>query len=140
MIIKINSNRKLQKFPIVCTVFAVLYLSFSNNCYAQIYLDTNKIINTEEHWHKAMDSLFYKGKIDTAMKAWALIRMKIDESGKIMSVHIIKSTNIDTSLFYNICATIEDRYYAPFLRDEYIKFQYRSINGFLYFISMIRLP
>ena len=74
------------------------------------------------------------------MEAWAILRVKVDESGKVISAHIVKSANMDTSLFYSICATIEDCYITPFLRKEYMMYQDHLVNGYLYENFLLKIP
>ena len=131
MNIKQINYRKEQPNHLIWTIFAILFFSFSNNCYAQIYLDTYKSFTTEEEWSQAIDSLFHNGILDPTMDAEVLLMLKIDESGKVLSVHIFKSVNIDPKMFYNICATIEDRYETLFFKKFVNDFQGRLENGAL---------
>lgn len=132
MIKKQINYRKTQTNQLLWSFFTMLLFSFSHNCYAQSYLDTNRSFMTEEDWSKAIDSMFHKGILDSTMDAWAVLRFKVDESGKVMSAHIIKSANIAPTLFYDICATIEDRYTTPFFKDVVKMYQEHLENGALY--------
>jgi len=130
----------VQTNHIVKTICAILFLSFSHSCYAQIYLDTNKIFATEEDWSQSIDGLLQKGILDTTNDAWALLKFKVNRRGIVVSANIVRSANIDPSLFYSICATIEDCYDTPFLKDEIRKYQDHIVNGFLYLSLMRRFP
>ena len=133
IIVKKQINyRKAQSNHLSWTFFTIFLFSFSHNCFAQSYLDTNKSFITEEDWSTAIDSMFYQGILDSTMDAWAVLKIKVDESGKVISAHIIKSANIAPTLFYSICATIEDRYNTPFLKDVVKMYQEHLENGFLY--------
>lgn len=132
MVKKQINYRKAQANQLLWSFFATLLFSFSHNCYAQSYLDTPKSFITEEDWSKAIDSMFHKGILDSTMDAWAVLKIKVDESGKVMSAHIIKSANIAHTLFYSICATIEDRYNTPFFKDVVKRYQEHLVNGVLY--------
>ena len=137
---KKKGHRRIQKNSMAWIICAILFLPFPHKSYAQVCLDTYKVINTQEDWNKIMDSLFYGGIVETSEEAWAVIRIKVDESGKILSAHIIKSANIETSMFYRICSTIEDCYYTPFLRNEYMTYQDHLTNGYLYANYMFKYP
>lgn len=130
----------IQLNYVVWIICAILFLSISHNCSAQVYLDKNKNFKTEEDWSRSIDSLFLNGIIDSTMDAWALLRVKVDKRGMVKSAHIVKSVNIDPSLFYNICATIEDCYNTPFFKSEIKKYKDHLVNGYLYANIMRRFP
>lgn len=132
MVKKHINYKKALSNHLILTFFVILILSFSHNCYAQGYLDTNKSFTTEEDWSKAIDSLFHIGIVDSTLDAWAILKFKVDGSGKVLSAHIIKSANINHTLFYSICATIEDRYDTPFLKDAVKNYHNHLENGYLY--------
>lgn len=133
-------RRNAQMFHIMWTFYAILFLSFSHNGYAQVHLDTNKIFTTEEDWSKSIDGLFHKGILDSTKESWVLLRFKINENGEVLSSHIVRSANIDPSMYYSICATIEDCYHTPFLKNEVKRYQDHFVNGFLYFSLRRRFP
>lgn len=139
MLRKQTNYRTIQSNLMIWAICAILLLSLSHNCNAQIYLDNNKTFKTEEDWSRAIDSLLLKGIIDSTMDAWALLRIKVDESGRVISAHIVRSANIDPSLFYGICATIEDCYSTTFLKGEIKKYQDHLVNGFLYVSNLRRI-
>lgn len=132
MIRKQISYIKVQTNQIVWTICTILFLSFPHNCDAQDHLDSSMFFKTEKDWSNAIDRLFQKGIINQTMDAWVLLRVKVDGNGKVISAHIVISENIDTSLFYSICATIEDCYDTPFFKKEYEMHQDHLVNGFLY--------
>lgn len=124
-------HQKTKINHIIRSICAILFLSFSHNCCAQLYLDTNKTFATEEDFSKSIDGLFHKAILDSTKNAWALLMFKIDESGTILSAHIFRGENIDPSMFYSICATIEDCYDTPFFKKTREQFQEHTINGIL---------
>lgn len=137
MVEKQINYRKAQSSHLLWIFFATLLLSFSHNCYAQNYLDTPKSFITEEDWSKAIDSMFYKGILDSTMDAWVLLKFKVDESGKVLSAHIIRSKNIAPALFYSICVTIEDCYNTPFLK-EVVKMRREHLKNGVLNVSLMR--
>ena len=132
MVKKQLNYRKTQSNHLLRTFLTIILFHFSYNCYAQSYLDTPKSFIAEEDWSKAIDGMFHKGILDSTMDAWAVLKIKVDESGKVMSAHIINSANIAPTLFYSICATIEDRYNALFFKDVVKMYQEHLENGVLY--------
>ncbi len=140
MIRKIYNYKKVQTNHIVWTIYTILFLSFSHNCHAQVHLDTSKVFTTEEDWSKSIDSLFYKGILDTTNDALVILRFKVHNSGKVLSVHVVRSANIDPSLFFRICSTIEDCYATPFLKNEIMKYQNHLVNNYLYLSLTRKFP
>jgi len=132
--------RKTRSNCLVWTFLAILLSSFSHKCNAQVYLDMNRSFISEEDWNKAIDSMFHKGILDSTVDAWAVLKIKVSESGKVISAHIINSANIDPSLFYNICATIEDCYDTPFLKNVVKMYQDHLENGILYVLQKRDFP
>ena len=126
--IVMNTNCRDYQIIYVFCVCALFLTVFFNNCQAQ-YLDDYKVIRTEDEWYKTMDGLCFKAIKDTSIAASAFINMKIDEKGRVLSAHFVKSYNMDSTLFRRICLTIEDCYSTPCLQKTYEQFAHRAING-----------
>lgn len=97
-------------------IFLVQFLlhSTSQECY-----DIRRDLKTSEEWPMLLDSLFHETVIDDKETGYAVLVLKVDSCGFVLSTHVLSSSNLDSTSFYKICSKIEDCYSYSFLIKEY---------------------
>jgi hypothetical protein len=104
----------MLKRVLLFNFFILLLLNAkSQECYT-----IQKDVESTEDWKDLLDSLFQQALLDSNDVAYALLVLKVDSSGTVMSTHILNSRNMDSTYFYSICSKIEDCYSYSFLIKE----------------------
>lgn len=104
----------LKKILLFNLFLFLLFNARSQECYT-----IQKDVESTEDWNDLLDSLFQQALLDSTDVASALLVLKVDSSGTVMSTHILNSRNMDSTFFYSICSKIEDCYSYSFLIKEY---------------------
>lgn len=89
---------------------------------------TPKVLNSTDEFLKELDSIitkkYYKDTSDTMIIAFSI---KIDSTGEIQSVHILKSNNVveDYIKIFQIFKAIENKFTLPIL---YLRYKHELTN------------
>ena len=109
----------------------ILFISFVLlllNTNAQGCYTFQRDIKSYEDWYCLLDSLFQEAMVDSTDAAYALLVLKVDSLGFVMSVHIRSSRNMDSNFFYKICSVLEDCYSYSFIfkENQYVTADYKK--------------
>ncbi len=115
-----------MKRVLLCFSLIVLLMSYvkSQGCYT-----VQRDIKSYDEWYLLVDTLFKEAVIDSTKNANAMLILKIDSLGFVLSAHILNGQNLDSTLFYGICSKIEDCYSYSLSIDLYnnLELRYKTL-------------